>query len=1092
MFPFWNTAIAPVLEAAEVRRLVEIGALRGENTQQIIDRLGPETELHVIDPVPDFDPEEHVARFGGQYVFHRDLSLNVLGTLPPMDAALIDGDHNWYTVYNELRLLREVARANDAPLPLLILHDVAWPYGHRDLYYNPDDIPEEFRQPWRRAGMKPGFAGLLDKGGLNPTMCNAEQEGGPRNGVRTGLDDFLAEHDRPYRLVVLPIYFGLAIVAEEERLERQPALKAELDRLQGLHGKNQLLHLAETVRLQAMLFQHNVYYQRDDKLERATAKYLRTVKASLLNAHYLENEARLAHYHARMAAGRPVETRMLRDPARQDPDTWSGIVRQRLSPAGPDPAGGSFVPYTDMGRHRLDHLERALDAVRADEVPGDLVECGTGHGGGAVFLRAWLDAHEIGATRVWVADRFRSSEEPRKAPNLPSNGVAGFQADLNLVREAFDRFELLDGRVRFLQGPLAETLPDAPVEQVALLRIGRTAAPEADAVLAALGPRLAPGAAVIVEHAGSGEARAAIDRFRAEHELVAPVEHVDAQTEAWRMPGPEQPVRALPEPRRGTGSGLGPAPVAEADQIDLTVVVVFYNMRREAQRTLHSLSRAYQEGVDDLRYEVIAVDNGSAPGQGLDADLVASFGPEFRFIDMGDDAQPSPVPALNAGIRAGRGRAYALMIDGAHVLTPGVLRFGVAGLDTYAPAIVGTQQWYTGPGQQGEAMDDGYDQAYEDRLFEQIDWPQAGYRLFEIGHFVGDRDWLDGLWESNCLFVERAQLEQVGAFEERFTVAGGGYANLELYERLGTSPDITVASILGEGSFHQVHGGTTTNQIDPAERRSRVFGYSQQYAALRGRAFHGPGKPIHFVGRITTPSARRTKPRRLSTTAFAQAALPGGVDGVPETPTPLPEELRWSFTEAVWRTLPWQHTTWLERAITTAPTDLFAYQELISRVRPDWIVETGTGDGGRTLFLASMCDLVGHGQVVSIDAAPSDDRPQHPRITYVAGRPQDDATADEVRALVGGDRALVVLGSCTDRFKTDLEFKAYEPLVPVGSYVVVTDTVVNGHPVWTGFGPGPAEAVKQILTRHGDFVADTAMEKYSLTFNPNGYLRRVG
>ena len=87
---------------------------------------------------------------------------------------------------------------------------------------------------------------------------------------------------------------------------------------------------------------------------------------------------------------------------------------------------------------------------------------------------------------------------------------------------------------------------------------------------------------------------------------------------------------------------------------------------------------------------------------------------------------------------------------------------------------------------------------------------------------------------------------------------------------------------------------------------------------------------------------------------------------------------------------------------------------------------------------------------------------------------------------------LVVLGSCTDRFKTDLEFKAYEPLVPVGSYVVVTDTVVNGHPVWTGFGPGPAEAVKQILTRHGDFVADTAMEKYSLTFNPNGYLRRVG
>ena len=96
------------------------------------------------------------------------------------------------------------------------------------------------------------------------------------------------------------------------------------------------------------------------------------------------------------------------------------------------------------------------------------------------------------------------------------------------------------------------------------------------------------------------------------------------------------------------------------------------------------------------------------------------------------------------------------MIDGAHVLTPGVLRFGMAGLATYEPAIVATQQWYVGPGQQGDAMGDGYDQAYEDQLFERIEWPRDGYRLFEIGHFIGDRDWFDGVWESNCMFVPRA------------------------------------------------------------------------------------------------------------------------------------------------------------------------------------------------------------------------------------------------------------------------------------------------------------------------------------------------
>ena len=82
-------------------------------------------------------------------------------------------------------------------------------------------------------------------------------------------------------------------------------------------------------------------------------------------------------------------------------------------------------------------------------------------------------------------------------------------------------------------------------------------------------------------------------------------------------------------------------------------------------------------------------------------------------------------------------------------------------------------------------------------------------------------------------------------------------------------------------------------------------------------------------------------------------------------------------------------------------------------------------------------------------------------------------------------------GSCTDRASTVREFEAYAPLVPVGSYVVVTDTIVNGHPVWPAFGPGPAEAVKQVLTRHGEFVADPLMEKYSLTFNPGGFLRRV-
>jgi len=296
--------------------------------------------------------------------------------------------------------------------------------------------------------------------------------------------------------------------------------------------------------------------------------------------------------------------------------------------------------------------------------------------------------------------------------------------------------------------------------------------------------------------------------------------------------------------------------------------------------------------------------------------------------------------------------------------------------------------------------------------------------------------------------------------------------------------------VSGEGSFHQLHGGTTTNQPDPVERRSRVFGYSQHYAELRGRAFKGPGKPIHYVGRFHTPAARRTKPRRLSGQAFAEAVGPGGIDGPPTTPVPVPQELRVSFTDAVWRNMPWRDTRWLGRPVGSAPTDLIAYQELVARVRPDWIVEVGPGDGGRSLFLASICELVDHGRVVSV-GDPEGEMPHHPRLHHVPGRPHDPEVVAAVRALVGDDpQALVLLGARADQPTTVRHFEAYAPMVRPGSYVVVTDTVVNGHPVWTGFGNGPAEAVKQILTRDGRFVPDPSVERWSLTLDPGGFLLR--
>lgn len=1095
MFPFWHDVVAPVLEAAAARRIVEVGALRGEHTELMLERLGPDAELHVIDPHPEFDPDEHMQRFPGRYVFHRSLSVDVLGALPAMDAALLDGDHNWYTVFTELQLLARVARAGAAPLPICILHDVDWPYGRRDLYYDPSNIPEEHRRPWRRAGMRPDRPELMPGGGgLNPTLANAEVEGGPRNGVMTAIEDFVAQHDRPLRLVHLPLYFGLAILVEHERLDTHPALAAELDRLEGPDGQATLIRLGETIRLDAAIFDQVLLKQRDDRIDHLSTRYLEAIKAGIVNDFHVEIEARLQHLADAAARGVSPRDEVLQDPVRHGADVVGRIERRHRSgqpSEAPDARAARLVHdvgldrqgFATAGRVGLDHLQECLDGVWATGVTGDLAVCGAGFGAPAILMAAYLQAREAEPRRrlrrrLWVADRFRRDDG---------------HSDLNRTRDALARFEVLDDCTKLLQGDPADTLPDITADQLALVYLGPGLGRDARVALERLYPRLAHGGIVIVEDALDPPMRDALTSYRSTHGIGAVLERVGNGSVHWVK------AEALGEPSgadtvRAAGTSRAPlAPPAGFLPLDLSVVIVIHNMRREAERSLLALSRRHQEGIEDLRYEVVVVENGSDAEQRLGEDAVRSFGREFRYLDLGREATTSPVPALNRGIATARGRALAVMIDGAHVVTPRVLHYGMVGLAAYAPAVVAAQAWYVGPGQQGDVMRGGYDQEHEDQLFEQIAWPSDGYRLFEIGHFVGDRDWFDGLWESNCLFVGRELLEQVGGFDEGFAMPGGGYTNLDLYERLASSPGLRVVSIIGEGSFHQVHGGTTTNLPDPLERRARVRSYAEHFAELRGRPFMGPEKPIHYVGGFHVDAARRSRARRMTATAFDVEPRLEGTDGPALPPAlPVPDDLRDSFTNAYYRSLAWQQTRWIGHPVANAPTDLFAYQELLSDVRPDWVVTTGGGDGGRALFLATICDLLGHGQVLAVAPGVKPGRAEHPRLAYLTGVAHEAAVVDEVRQVLGPDaRVVVILGTRGPRDRTRREFEAYAPMVPVGSYVVIEHTALNGFPVDASFGPGPHEALRRIMNVHGEFSADSAREAHALTLNPGGFLRRV-
>jgi hypothetical protein len=149
-------------------------------------------------------------------VVHRLRSLQALPLVSPCDVVLADGDHNWYTVYHELKLLEGQNRAADRAFPLVLLHDTEWPYGRRDLYYDPDSIPVDYRHSYECKGMVPGMSDLQEKGGLNPAYCNARHEGGPRNGVLTAVEDFLGSTTLTLKFISIPGSFGLGILFPSE------------------------------------------------------------------------------------------------------------------------------------------------------------------------------------------------------------------------------------------------------------------------------------------------------------------------------------------------------------------------------------------------------------------------------------------------------------------------------------------------------------------------------------------------------------------------------------------------------------------------------------------------------------------------------------------------------------------------------------------------------------------------------------------------------------------------------------------------------------------------------------------------------------
>jgi hypothetical protein len=197
------------LEAVGARSVIEVGAYAGDLTRVLADWAGPAgAEVVAVDPSPQEQLVALAAEHDGIELVRRT-SLEALPEMPLTDVIVIDGDHNYYTVSEELRLI--AGRAAGGTLPLLLFHDVCWPHGRRDDYFDPSQIPAAYRRPiaGERRGIFPGDPGTRADG--LPYPRSAATEGGPRNGVLTAVEDFVAG-DGDLRLVVVPAFFGFGAV----------------------------------------------------------------------------------------------------------------------------------------------------------------------------------------------------------------------------------------------------------------------------------------------------------------------------------------------------------------------------------------------------------------------------------------------------------------------------------------------------------------------------------------------------------------------------------------------------------------------------------------------------------------------------------------------------------------------------------------------------------------------------------------------------------------------------------------------------------------------------------------------------------------
>ena len=297
--------------------------------------------------------------------------------------------------------------------------------------------------------------------------------------------------------------------------------------------------------------------------------------------------------------------------------------------------------------------------------------------------------------------------------------------------------------------------------------------------------------------------------------------------------------------RRFLGESTG-----NSEEPVVSFVLIVYDMPAQAQNTVRSLLADYQREVRPRDYEVLIVENES--GNTISSEFLRTLPANFSY-HLRKETQPTPIHAINYGIENAKGANICVMIDGARLLTPGIVKNTILGHRLSAQAIVTVPGYHLGFELQQKAVGSGYDVDQESTLMNSISWPDNGYRLFEISCFSGSCK--NGFYlshsESNCISMPRELWKALGGYDASFDMRGGGLVNLDLYKRACEYPGITHVFLHGEGTFHQFHGGVTTGGEDIEARQKFIDAIRKQYEQIRGQAFSAPQTNPIYLGELS-------------------------------------------------------------------------------------------------------------------------------------------------------------------------------------------------------------------------------------------------